>query len=340
MIPLLFWILNSGFWILSTSCGSSQNVHYLSIATGDTGGVYYAYGGGLAKVISEHVPGVRATAESTAASVDNLKLIRDGKADVAFALADTAADAIKGAGPFADGGAVPARTLAVLYYNYLHIVTLDGSGVRSLAHLRGRVVSTGLPGSGTDITSRRVLVAAGIDPDRDITRRGVGPTQGADALKDGKLDALCWSGGLPTPAFLDLAHSPTVRMRLIPTADALDALRRTHGDLYTRLEIPPRTYRGVDGSVPVVGVANLLVVRADMSEELAYQLTRVLFERQADLAAVHPEARKLSPKTAVVGSPLEFHPGATRYYREKGFDRVSNTVFPPTIVIMTVSRSI
>jgi TRAP transporter TAXI family solute receptor len=324
-----FWILNSGFWILlaaacssgagAVSCGfgAESDVRYVSIATGDTGGVYYAYGGGLAKVVSDHVPGVRATAESTAASVDNLKLIRDGKAEIAFTLADTAADAVKGQGPFAEAPPVPARALAVLYYNYLHLVTLDES-LASLADLRGRVVSMGLPGSGTEVTARRVVSAAGLEPDRDFTRRGLGPTQGSDALKDGKLDALFWSGGLPTPAFLDLAHSPNVRLRLLPTAPALGALHKAHGDLYTALEIPAGAYRGVDTAVPVVGVANLLVVRSDMSDELAYQLTRVLFDRQADLAAVHPEAKKLSLASAVKGSPLEFHPGAVRFYRERG----------------------
>jgi TRAP transporter TAXI family solute receptor len=308
---------SGGAGAVSCHLGSGSDVRYLSIATGDTGGVYYAYGGGLAKVVSDHVPGVRATAESTAASVDNLKLIRDGKAEIAFTLADTAADAAKGQGPFAGAPPVPARALAVLYFNYLHLVTLD-PGIRSLADLRGRVVSMGLPGSGTEITARRVVSAAGLDLERDVTRRGIGPTQGADALKDGKLDALFWSGGLPTPAFLDLAHSPNVRMRLVPTATALDALRIAHGDLYTSLEIPAGAYRGVDSAVPVVGVANLLVVRSDMSDDLAYQLTRVLFERQADLAAVHPEAKKLSLATAVRGSPLGFHPGAVRFYRERG----------------------
>jgi hypothetical protein len=107
-------------------------------------------------------------------------------------------------------------------------------------------------------------------------------------------------------------------MRLIPTAPALDALRRTYGDLYTSLEIPAGAYRGVDSAVPVVGVANLLVVRSDMSDDLAYQLTRTMFAHQTDLAAVHPEAKKLSLATAVKGSPLEFHPGAVRYYRERG----------------------
>jgi TRAP-type uncharacterized transport system substrate-binding protein len=288
----VFWIS----WILSISCANPSNVQYLSIATGDTGGVYYAYGGGLAKVVSEHVPGVRATAESTAASVDNLKLIRDGQADVAFTLADTAADAAAGRGPFAGARPVGARALAVLYFNYLHLVTLDAA-LTSIQDLRGRVVATGLPGSGTEVTARRVLAAVGIDPDRDVT--------------------LFWSGGLPTPAFLDLAHSPNVHMRLVPTAPALDSLKREYGALYTQLEIPSGTYRGIDVAVPVVGVANLLVVRADMPEDLAYRLTRVLFENQAELAAVHPEAKKLSLGTAVTGSPLEYHAGAVRYYRER-----------------------
>ena len=311
-----FGIWHSAF-LLSCTGGTASDVRYLSIATGDSGGVYYAYGGGLAKVVSDHVPGVRATAESTAASVDNLKLIRDGKAEIAFTLADTAADAVKGEGPFAGAAPVPARALAVLYYNYLHLVTLDAA-IGSLGDLRGRVVSMGLPGSGTEITARRVVAAAGLELDRDFTRRNIGPTQGADALKDGKLDALFWSGGLPTPAFLDLAHSPNVQMRLVPTASVLAALRQAHGELYTSLEIPGRVYRGLDASVPVVGVANLLVVRNDMSDDLAYQLTRVLFDRQADLTAVHPEAKKLSLATAVKGSPLEFHPGAVRFYRERG----------------------
>jgi hypothetical protein len=309
-------------FLLAASCSSPSNVQYLSIATGDTGGVYYAYGGGLAKVVSEHVPGVRATAESTAASVDNLKLIRDGQADVAFTLADTAADAAAARGPFAGTTPVAARALAVLYFNYLHLVTLD-SALSSIHDLRGRVVSTGLPGSGTEVTARRVLSAAGIDPDRDVTRRGLGPGQGADALKDGKIAALFWSGGLPTPAFLDLAHSPNVRLRLIATAPALDSLKKEYGALYRQLEIPSGAYRGLDAAVPVVGVANLLVVRADMPEDLAYRLTRVLFENQAELAVVHPEAKKLSLETAVTGSPLEYHAGAVRYYRERNVPQTS-----------------
>jgi hypothetical protein len=309
--------LGIGHWALTVSCGGGERVQYLSVATGPTGGVYYAYGGGLAKIYSEHLPGVQVTAEATAASVDNLKLIRDRQADVAFTLADTLADAAHGSGAFA-GAAVPVRSIASLYLNYVHLVTLEGAGLRALDGLRGRNVSTGQPGSGTEVTALRILRASGLDPDRDLRRQALNPSQSADALRDGKLDAFFWSGGLPTPALQDLAHSPGVRMRLLPNAGVIPALVAAHGPLYTRLEIPAGSYPGVERPVPVVGVANLLVVREDMPEALAYRLTRVLFERQPELAAIHPEARKLSLDSATKGSPIEFHPGAQRYYREKG----------------------
>jgi TRAP transporter TAXI family solute receptor len=305
---------------MAGACGSpggSAAPAFISIATGGTGGVYYPYGGGLAKILNENLSGVRATAEVTAASVDNLKLIRDGRADIAFVLADTLADAVAGRGPFADRP-VPAASLAVLYANYTHVVTLAASGIQSIGDLRAKVVSTGSPGSGTEVIAFRMLRAAGLDPDRDVTRQGLGATESADALKDGKIAAFFWSGGLPTAAIQDLSHTPGIALRLLPSADVLAALQREHGDLYFRLEIPPSAYPGVRSAVPVVGVANVLVVNRSMSDSLAYDITRLLFDKQAELAAIHPEARNLSLRTAVVGSPAAFHPGATRLYRERG----------------------
>jgi hypothetical protein len=300
------------------SCDSGKaSAQFISIATGGTGGVYYPYGGGIAKVLNESLPNVRATAEVTAASVDNLKLIRDGKADVAFALADTLADAVAGRGPFA-GAPVPAASLAVLYSNYTQLVTTASSGVARIADLKGKVVSTGSPGSGTEVIAFRVLRAAGLDPDRDLTRHGLGASESSDALKDGKVDAFFWSGGLPTSAVQDLSHTPGVSIRLLPTADLVPALRTQYGDLYFPLEIPAGAYPGLGAPVPVVGVANVLVVNRSMDEQLAYDVTRVLFEKQSDLAAIHPEARNLKLETATKGSPAEFHPGAARYYRERG----------------------
>ena len=294
-----------------------QRAQFISIATGGTGGVYYPYGGGLAKILNENLPDIRASAEVTAASVDNLKLIRDGKADIAFALADTVADAARGLGAF-KGAPVPAAGLAVLYSNYTHLVTLASSGIDSVTDLRGKRVSTGAPGSGTEVIAFRVLRAAGLDPGSDVTRQALGASESADSLKDGKIDAFFWSGGLPTAAVQDLTHSPGISVRLIPTGELVSALRRDHGDLYFPLTIPAGTYPGVTASVPVVGVANVLVVNRSMPEQLAYDITRVLFEKQSELAAIHPEARNLSLQTATKGSPAPFHPGAMRYYREKG----------------------
>jgi TRAP transporter TAXI family solute receptor len=290
----------------TTACHSSKS-QFVSIATGGTGGVYYPYGGGIAKVLNESVPGVRATAEVTAASVDNLKLIRDGKADIAFALADSLADAVAARGAFAGGPPVPAASLAVLYSNYTQLVTLASSGIATVTGLRGKVVSTGSPGSGTEVIAFRVLRAAGLNPDRDITRQGLGVSESADALRDGKVDAFFWSGGLPTPSVQDLSHSSGITIRMIPSADLVPALTREFGGLYFPLDIPAGTYPAVTAPV-----------NRSMSDDLAYKITRALFEHQQELAAIHPEARHLSMKTATSGSPAAFHPGALRYYREAG----------------------
>jgi TRAP transporter TAXI family solute receptor len=290
----------------------------LSIATGNTGGVYYPYGGGLARVISQSVPNVDATAEVTAASVDNLKLIQLGKADIAFVLTDTLDDAIHGRGPFAKMP-VKARTLAVLYPNYTQVGTIEGKGINRLADLKGHVVSTGSPGSGTEVIAFRVLRAAGIDPDKDIRKQSLTVNASVDALKDGKIDAFFWSGGLPTASLLDLASTIGVTAKLIPNDEVLPTLQQAYTPgLYFRLVIPKGTYAGVNYDSGSVGVANALVVKDTMSDELAYELTKVLFDRQPDLAAIHPEAKKLKVETAVDGSPAPFHPGAIRYYQERG----------------------
>jgi TRAP transporter TAXI family solute receptor len=295
----------------------SRGPRRLSIATGGTGGVYYPYGGGIAKIISENIPNVEATAEVTAASVDNLKFLRDGKSDIAFTMADTADDAVRAREAFRGFGAVPARTLAVLYPNYTHLVTTPDSKVARLGDLRGRVVSTGAAGSGTEVIAYRILEAAGLDRTRDLRTQSLGVAQSVDALKDGKIDAFFWGGGLPTAAILDLANTPGVGARLIQTDEVIPRLGQTYGStLYYRVVIPKSTY-GLEADVPVVAVANLLVVSESMPEPLAYDITRVLFEKHAVLTAIHPQARDLTLQAASAGSPIPYHPGAIRYYREQ-----------------------
>ena len=255
----------------------------------------------------------------TAASVDNLKLVRDHKSDIAFSLADTLDDAVAGRGAFARKGPVPARVLAVLYDNYTHLVASGSSGVARIADLAGKHVSIGAAGSGTELIAMRVLRAAGLEAGRDVTPVSLGVAQSVDALKDGKIDAFFWSGGVPTASVLDLASTPGMSWRLLSTGEVLGVLQQTYGrSLYTRLTVPRDAYPGLPADVAVVGVANLLVVHQDMPEQLAYDITRLLFEHQAELVAVHREAANLKPATETTASPAPFHPGAIRYYRERG----------------------
>jgi TRAP transporter TAXI family solute receptor len=304
--------------VFVVGCGAAPgtNKTRLSIATGGTGGVYYPYGGGIAKVITAYIPNVEATAEVTAASVDNLKFLRDRKADLAFTTADTLADAINGTEAF-EGRKLSLKAVAVLYANYTQVVTLASSSIQTIADLKGKVVSTGAAGSGTEVTAFRVLQAFGIDPSTGIVKQSLGVAQSVDALKDDKIAAFFWSGGLPTAAILDLAHTPGLSIRLLASDMAVPALRRTHGDaLYAVRPIPKTTYPGLSEDVQVVSVSNILAVHEGLSDQLVYDITRALFEHQAELAAIHPEAKNLSLRSAVIGSPAPFHPGALRYYQE------------------------
>jgi TRAP transporter TAXI family solute receptor len=299
--------------------GSGSLTERISIATGGTGGVYYPYGGGVAKVISDHLDGIEATAEVTAGTVDNLKFIATRGADLGIVLADSLDDSAFGRGAFADFGAVPARAIAVLYDNLNQLVTLEGKGIETVLDLRNQVVSTGAPGSGTEITALRVLEAVGLDPDTDIRKQSLGAAQSVDALKDDKIDAFFWSGGIPTGSVLDLASTPGRTVKLVPNTDTLPFLHQRYGDtVYHSVTIPSVTYPGMSSDVEVIGVANVLVAHEEMPEALAYRITQALFEHHDELAAVHPEAEKLSLESAVVGSTVPFHEGSIRYYSEQG----------------------
>jgi TRAP transporter TAXI family solute receptor len=300
------------------SGGTSAGIRRLSIATGGTGGVFYPYGGGIARVLSEDLPNAEVTAEVTAASVDNLKFLKQGTSDLAFTMSDIASDGVAGRDVFTDFGAVPALALANLYPSYTHLVTLAGSGITRVADLRGRVVSTGSPGAGTTVLAERILTAAGLDPAKDIRVHNLGVAQSVDALKDGKLDAFFWNGGIPTAAILDLVNTQGITAAILPLDDLIPALNTAFGaGTYHRAVIPKATYR-LASDVPVVAVANLLVVSKAMAEDLAHDITKILFERQETLASIHPQARELSVERASTGASIPFHPGAIRYYRERG----------------------
>jgi TRAP transporter TAXI family solute receptor len=279
--------------------------------------VYYPYGGALARLISEKIPNTQVTAEVTGASVDNLKLMQIGKVDLAFTLADTLAEAVNGRGPFKDTGAVGSlRTLAVLYTNYTHVVVRANLGIRTVTDLKGRTVSVGSPGSGTELLADRVLTAAGLDPRKDITRHALGVAESVGAIKDGKLDAFFWSGGVPTPSVQDLAATPGVSMALLGHEGLLPFLQRDYGqELYSLAVIPAGIYRGVDKDTGTVGVRNLLVASSSLDDVLVEQIVKVLFESKDALVAAHPEARHLTPPATFDGVPAPYHPGAVAYYK-------------------------
>jgi TRAP transporter TAXI family solute receptor len=289
----------------------------LSIATGGTGGVYYPLGGGLANVLSKALPGVDATAEVTSGSVDNIKLVGAGKADVALTLADTASDGYLGVGKFKEK--VPVRALAVLYANKSQWVTVEGTGISKIQDLKGRRISSGAPGSGTETIAMRILEAYGIHPDKEVKREKLSVAESVNALKDRKIDAFFWSGGVPTAAVTDLAATPGMKIKLLDHADAVPTLVKKYGPFYVQGTIRAKSYPGQDKDVPVSEVWNLLVVHEKMDEKLAHDITKAVFERKSDLAAVHSEAENIDlSRQYQVGSPVPFHPGAVRYFGEKG----------------------
>jgi TRAP transporter TAXI family solute receptor len=227
------------------------------------------------------------------------------------------ADGVNGTGVFKDTK-LPIRTIAALYKNYNHVVTLASGPIKTMKDLKGKVVGTGSPGSGAEVAAFRILEAYGIDPQKDIRRQSLGVSESADALKDGKVDAFFWSGGLPTAAITDLAHTSGITIRILSNVDIVDYLRDKYGEgLYVRGLLPKAIYPGLAGDVGVITTTNLLVVHADMDEKMAYEITKAIFERRAEIVAIHPEAANLSLESAVRESPAPFHPGAIRYYKEQ-----------------------
>jgi uncharacterized protein len=287
----------------------------LNIVTGGTGAVYIVYGAGLAELLNKKL-GTAASAQSTTASVDNMKLIRDGKADVAFTLADTAFDAVNGKGSFASPEkAVEAKALAVLYSNLTHLVVKETGGINTVPDLKGKRVSMGSAGSGTEIIANRTLEAYSLDPTKDISRERLGAQDSANALRDGKIDAFFFSGGLPVPAVLDLATGTKIKM--VDLADSIQKMTAKYGNFYFPIKIPKSTYNTA-ADVTVSGVANLLVVPSTFDPALAQAILATMFDNKADLVKVHTAANDLTLESAVVGSPIDYHKGAIDFFKSKG----------------------
>src|SRR5215472_17357686 len=245
----------------------------ISIATGGTGGVYYPLDGGLANVLSKALPGIQATAEVTGGSVDNLKLINSGNSEIAFSMVDAALDAYKGQDKF-KGTEVPVRTLMVLYPNQMHVVTIEGTGIEKIADLKGKRVSTGSGGSATEVMAFRVIEAAGLDKDKDMKRERLGVAESVNAIKDRKIDAFFWVGGLPTSAVTDLGATPGVKIKLIDHSDVVDKMNAKYGKLYVTDTIPAKIYPGQETDNKISTVWNIMVANEKMADKVAYDIVK------------------------------------------------------------------
>jgi uncharacterized protein len=311
-------LLRIGMVISALAFAVAAIAQNISIGTGGTGGVYYPMGGGLAAVLSKYVPGMQATAEVTGGSVDNLKLIGTEKPYIGFTMADAGLDALKGEDKF-KGNKVSLRTLMVLYPNRMHLVSVEGRGVAKLADLKGKHISTGSPGSATEVMAFRILEAAGIDKDKDVKRERLGVAESVNAMKDNKIDAFFWVGGLPTASVTDLANTPGTKIKMIDHSEVVAKMNQKYGQLYVEDSIPKSVYKGMDADNKQATVMNLLVTHSKMDDKTAYNIVKAVFDHKADLVAVHKEAEnfKLENQKASA-TPIPYHPGAVKYFAEKG----------------------
>jgi TRAP transporter TAXI family solute receptor len=311
--------LTTGFAVaLSVAAAVAQQAKQLSITTGGTGGVYYPLGGGFASIIGKNIPNTTAAAEVTGGSVANLQLIGSGRADIAFAQVDASWDAINGTDKFTSGK-LPIQSLVVMYPNHMHVVTIDGTGITKIADLKGKRVSTGSPGSATEVFAFRVIEAAGLDKDKDMKRERLGAAESVNAIKDKKIDAFFWVGGLPTAAVTDLGATPGTKIRFLDIAQNVGKMVAKYGDIYSATVIPKATYGGMEADSQNVAVWNVMAVNASMSVDLAYQLTKLMLEKREELALVHKEALNIKVENQTKAkSGIPFHPGALKYFAEKG----------------------
>ncbi len=287
----------------------------LSIATGGTGGTYYPLGGGLAEMINKHIEGASAVAEVTGASVENMGLVWRGDSDLALALADTVYQAHNGTGDFEGRQLDNIRALASAYPNAVQLVSLADSGVETLQDLKGKRVSVGAPGSGTELNARALLEANGISYD-DFDPRRLNFNETADAIRDGDIEAGFWSVGPPTSSILNLATTRDIH--LIPLSDEEVANAREAEPVFAPYELRAGLYDGMEEAVQTIGIPNVLAVSSEMDEEMAYQITRILFEHTDELIAVHPAANDTTVEFSIDSTPIPFHDGALRYYEEIG----------------------
>jgi TRAP transporter TAXI family solute receptor len=291
---------------------------YIVIGTGGTGGVFYPYGGGLAQLLSKKLPDTQATAEVTGGSVDNVKLLGSGDSEIGFSTVDSAYDAYKGEGAYKDVGPQKIATLAVLYPSVLHTVATKASGIKTVADLKGKHVAVGSAGSSTESIADRVLAAAGLDPMKDVTRDNLGVGESVGAIKDGKVDAFFWIGGVPTPAIKDLVSTNADDVTFVNTGELASSLAEKYPGVYKPSTLKKGAYEGLAEDLPVLGVDNALLVPEALDGGLVKEILAAIFDNLAEIATIHPVAKQLKLETAAPKTAVPYHPAAVEFYKGRG----------------------
>lgn len=292
----------------------AAKAEFVNVLTGGTSGVYYPLGVAVAKVIGEKVPGARPSVQATKASVENLNLMEQGKGEVAFTLADSLADGA--AGKEEAGFKAPLTKVVALggiYPNYIQIVASKDSGIKTIADLKGKRISVGAPKSGTELNARAILGAAGIKYS-DLGKLEYLPfAESVELMKNRQLDATLQSAGLGVASIKDLANSVPIVVVEVPAA-VIEKI----GAPYLKATIPANTYEGQSAEVATAAVPNFLVTRSGMKDDDVYAITKAIYDNLPELAAAHAAAKSIKLQDAMKGSPVPFHPGAAKYFKEKG----------------------
>ena len=299
--------------LIVAPCALSRTT-FVSIGTGGTGGIYYPYGGGVAEIWSKHVKGVKAVAEVTGASVENVKLAHKGETVIGEVMGDVAVAGYNGTGKF-KGKKNDILSMAIMYPNLLQVVALKSSGITNIEQVKGRNISTGSPGSGTNFMAEVVLKALGISPDSYKDSR-LSFTESANALRDGTIDVGIWSVGPGTSSILDLATTHDITMLGFTPQQTQKIL--TANATYSSVELSGGVYRGIDQAVATIGVWNVMICQASLNTDLVYRLAKALFEHNDYLKKIHPSAAYTTPENAIKYSQIPLHPGTIKYLEEKG----------------------
>ena len=287
---------------------------FLGIGTGGTGGIYYPYGGGVAEIWTRYVPGVRAVAEVTGASVENVKLASKGETVVGEVMGDVAVAGYNGTSKF-KGKKQKILSMAIMYPNLLQLVTLKKSPITNVEQIKGKTISSGSPGSGTNFMAEVVFKALGI-PLNSYKDTRLSFTESSNALRDGTIKLGTWSVGPGTSSIMDLATTHDVR--IIPFTPEQTKKVLAANKTYSSVELAGGVYKGVDKPVPTIGVWNVLICQKSLDTDLVYKLVKALYEHNDLLCKIHPSAAYTTPENAVKYSPIPLHPGTIKYLKEQG----------------------